>query len=87
MRTSTTQSLAAGFLGVLIGVVQVVGFAQSSNSEVGVWKLNLAKSEYNDRPAPRATPSESRRQVQASRPPLTSCCGRYSDSRRVHRQL
>ena len=43
MRTSTKRLLAAGFLGVLIGVVQVA-LAQSSNSEVGTWKLNVAKS-------------------------------------------
>jgi hypothetical protein len=38
--------LTAGLLGVLIGVVQVA-FAQSSNSEVGTWKLNVTKSKFS----------------------------------------
>jgi hypothetical protein len=38
--------LAAGLLGVLIGVAQVA-LAQSSNSEVGTWKLNVAKSKFS----------------------------------------
>jgi hypothetical protein len=45
MRTST-RLLAAGLLGVLISVVQVA-LAQSSNSEVGTWKLNVAKSKFS----------------------------------------
>jgi hypothetical protein len=39
--------LAAGFLGVLLGVVQIVGLAQSSNSEIGTWQLNVAKSTFS----------------------------------------
>jgi hypothetical protein len=54
MRTSTKRLLAAGLLGVLIGVVQVA-LAQSSNSDVGTWKLNLAKSKYNQGPAPKSS--------------------------------
>src|ERR1700737_5262555 len=50
MRTSTTR-LAAGFLGVLIGVVQTVGFAQSNNPQVGNWKANIAKSKFTAGPA------------------------------------
>src|ERR1700680_1590770 len=40
MRTSTKRLLAVGFLGVLIGVVQIVGFAQlsGSSSVIGVWR-------------------------------------------------
>src|ERR1700730_8758206 len=50
MGTSTTR-LAAGFLGVLIGVVQIVGFAQSNNPQVGTWKANIAKSKFTAGPA------------------------------------
>jgi hypothetical protein len=50
MRTSTTR-LAAGFLGVLVGVVQIVGFAQSNNPQVGTWKANIAKSKFTVGPA------------------------------------
>jgi hypothetical protein len=46
MRTSTERLLAAGLLGVLISVVPVA-LAQSSNSEVGTWKLNVAKSKFS----------------------------------------
>jgi hypothetical protein len=46
MRTSPTRLLAAGLLGVLVGVVQVA-FAQSSNTEVGTWKMNIAKSKFS----------------------------------------
>jgi hypothetical protein len=45
MRTSPKRLLAAGLLGVLIGVVPVA-LAQSSNSEVGTWKLNVGKSKF-----------------------------------------
>jgi hypothetical protein len=38
--------LAAVLLGVLLGVVQVA-FAQSSNTEVGTWKMNIAKSKFS----------------------------------------
>jgi len=44
----------AGFLGVLIGVVQIVGVAQSSDPVLGTWKLNLAKSKYNPGPPPKS---------------------------------
>src|ERR1700730_10133475 len=50
MGTSTTR-LAAGFLGVLIGVVQMVGFAQSNNPNVGTWRANVAKSKATAGPA------------------------------------
>ena len=43
MRTSTQRLLAAGLLGVLIGVVQIA-LAQSNNPHVGMWKANVAKS-------------------------------------------
>jgi hypothetical protein len=46
MRTSLTRLLAVGFLAVLVGVVQVA-IAQSSNSELGTWKLNVAKSKFS----------------------------------------
>jgi hypothetical protein len=47
MRTSTKWLLAAGFLGVLLGVVQIVGFAQRGNSNasiIGVWRMAEATS-------------------------------------------
>jgi hypothetical protein len=46
MRASTRRWLAAGLLGVIIGVVQVA-LAQSANPHLGTWKLNVAKSKYS----------------------------------------
>lgn len=46
------------FAVVAVALVVVLGgtaFAQSSNSELGTWKLNLAKSKYNQGPAPKST--------------------------------
>src|ERR1700722_14775735 len=43
MRTSPRCLWAAGFLGVLLGVVQIVGFAQrasSSSPVIGVWRVS-----------------------------------------------
>jgi hypothetical protein len=54
MRTSTKRLvLAAGFLGVLVGAVPMV-LAQSGNSEIGTWTLNLAKSTYPQGAAPKS---------------------------------
>jgi hypothetical protein len=42
---------------VVVASVVVFGgtaFAQSSNSQVGTWKLNVAKSKYNPGPAPKS---------------------------------
>jgi hypothetical protein len=43
MRTSTKRLLAAGLLGVLIGITQIVGFAQrggSNSAVIGVWRVS-----------------------------------------------
>jgi hypothetical protein len=50
---------AAGSLGavVVLGLVVVLGgtaLAQSSNSELGTWKLNLAKSKVTSGPVPKS---------------------------------
>src|ERR1700674_5832279 len=56
MRTSTKRWLAAGLLGVLSGVVQIVGFAQSSGSGVvitrftGTWKEDASKRKVGSMP-------------------------------------
>jgi hypothetical protein len=46
--------LATGCFGLFLGVVQGA-LAQSGNSEIGTWKLNLAKSKYTQGPTPKST--------------------------------
>jgi hypothetical protein len=61
MRTSTRWLLATGFLGVLIGIVQIVGFAQrdsSSASIIGVWRITeLTRTGPNARTRTNPQPS------------------------------
>ncbi|HEV3215890.1 MAG TPA: hypothetical protein VGZ27_09220 [Vicinamibacterales bacterium] len=50
MQKSTKRLvLAAGFLGLLISVVQIA-LAQPSNPLIGTWKMNVAKSKANPGP-------------------------------------
>jgi hypothetical protein len=50
-RTLTLTTMA--LLGLAVAALPQVGFAQS-NSSVGTWKLNLAKSTYSPGPLPRS---------------------------------
>ena len=56
MRTSPTRLLAAGLLGALIGVAQIVGFAQSSGPAsvitrfTGTWKEDVSKRKVGSMP-------------------------------------
>ena len=56
--TTRTLALAVAFLGVL-SVVAGPALAQS-DSQVGIWKLNVAKSKYRPDLHPRAGPRRSR---------------------------
>jgi hypothetical protein len=56
MRTSTTRLLSAGLFGVLVGIVQIVGLAQSSGSAsavsrfTGTWKEDVTKRKVGSMP-------------------------------------
>ena len=39
----------------LVGILGGTALAQSSNTSVGTWKLNLAKSKYSQGPVPKST--------------------------------
>jgi hypothetical protein len=45
--------LAAALLGVFGLFLESAAFAQGADPQVGMWKLNLAKSKYSPGPAPR----------------------------------
>jgi len=54
MRTRNTR---AHFSIAVVSVLAVLGaavLAQGSDSQIGLWKLNLAKSKYNPGPAPKS---------------------------------
>src|SRR5262245_54484471 len=46
--------LWAAFVGILAAVPAGTMLAQSTDPQVGVWKLNLAKSKYSPGPAPKS---------------------------------
>jgi hypothetical protein len=55
MQTRTKRAyLSAAFAGVLSALLGGAVIAQSSDSQVGTWKLNLAKSKYSPGPAPKS---------------------------------
>jgi hypothetical protein len=44
----TRAYLSAAFTGVLVALLALGGVAQSSDSQVGTWKLHFDKSTYRD---------------------------------------
>jgi len=54
MLTRTRQAYLFAAVAAALGIVLVGTALAQSNNEVGVWKLNLAKSKYTPGPAPKS---------------------------------
>src|SRR5436309_2892060 len=55
MQTRMTRAyLSTAFASVLAGLLGGAVLAQATDSQVGNWKLNVAKSKYSPGPAPKA---------------------------------